>query len=451
MEGNIGFLSVVPIIIVIILAVWTKRTMASLVIGGLVAAIVGYGIHFFYPWTDALYVPLADGTWEWMALVCGLFGSMVGLFHKANCITSFADIAYKFANTRRKSLVATFILGCVVFVDDWLDVLITGHAMMPVTDKNNVPREKLAYIITAHCCNLCTLVPFSTWTAFYIGQYEDNGICAKGEGFATYVHSIPLFFFPIISLIICLLICLGWFPLYGPMKTAVKRAREGQVLPDGADLNAEAPAEFAAKGSSAWNFVIPIVVLAVITIITQEILYGIIIGLAVCAVMYFPQRLMNYSEFCVAMMDGFKDMIGVIGIVYAAFVLKALNLHNGMADYIIGLVEGNISPQVLPAVSFVIMSCLVFAAGNFWGMVAISFPVIAPIGLAAGANMMLIASSVVCGTAVGATACFYASEVSLTCAVTNVPNSTYAKTSIPLIAPAFVLSFICFLIAGFAM
>lgn len=235
------------------------------------------------------------------------------------------------------------------------------------------------------------------------------------------------------------------------MKKAITRAREGQVIPDGADESNETPAEFTEKGSSAWNFVVPIVVLAVLTIITGEILNGILAALVVCAIMYFAQRLMNFTEFCIAMMDGFKDMIGVIGIVYAAFVLKTLNMHNGMADYIIGLVEGNVSPAVLPAVSFILMSCLVFAAGNFWGMVAISFPVIAPIGLAAGADMILMASSIVCGTAVGATACFYGSEVSLTCSVTNVPNITYAKTSFPLIAISFVLTIIAFLIAGFMM
>jgi Na+/H+ antiporter NhaC len=240
------------------------------------------------------------------------------------------------------------------------------------------------------------------------------------------------------------------------MKKAILRANEGEVLPlmnqaELAAIKTMDQADDGKKKSSAWNFIIPIIVLATVTIITAEMLFGVLSAIVVCGLMYFPQRLMNFQEFCAAMLDGFKDMLGVIGIVYAAFVLRVFNDHLGLADYVIGLVKGNISAALLPAVCFIVLSALIFAAGNFWGMAAISFPVVIPMGLAADANMTLMAAAIVCATTFGATACFYGSEVSLTCSSTDVPNVAYAKTSLPIIAVSFVLTIVAFVIAGIVM
>ena len=458
--NNFGFLSVVPIIIVIVLAVLTKRTMASLIIGSIIASIIAYGTGFFGPWVDALYAGLADGVWGWMALVCGLFGSLVGLFTASNCVSSFSDIAYKFANTRRKSLIATFILGVIVFVDEWLSVLVVGHAMKEVTDKHRIPRELLAYVITATGAVVCVLLPFSTWSAFHAGQFEANGIAESGQGLTAYINTIPYMFWPLFALVISLLIVTGVIPVWGPMRKAVLRAEKEGVLLPGGDPSADiVEQEMAAatqeennnkkQKTSALNFIIPLIVLAAITMMTAEMLYGVMGAIIVCAIMYFVQRILTFSEFCTAMLDGFKDMLGVIGIVYAAFVLRTLNETLGLADYVIGAVRGNISTELLPAAVFVVMCALIYAAGNFWGMAAISFPVVIPIGLAADANMTLIASAVVCATSFGATACFYGSEVALTCSATKVSNIDYAKTSLPIIAIPTVLSVIAFAIAGY--
>lgn len=451
---NYGILSVVPVIIVIAIAVATKRTIMALVIGGIVGAIIAYGKDFITPWVDALYGGLSDATWQWMALVCGLFGSLVALLQASKSVYSFTEVATRYANSKRKSLVTTFILGCVIFVDDWLDVLVCSHAMKGVTDRNKVPREMLAYIITAHGANVCVLIPFSTWAAFFAGQYEANGLCEAGDGMSMYISSIPFMFFSSISLIICFLICMKWFPVFGPMKLASQRAVAGEVLPplppeERMEIKRQEESEgVEGKPVSFWNFLIPIIVLAILTIVTGEILYGVICAILTCAILFFPQRLLTLQQFCGAMLDGFKDMIGVIGIVYAAFVLRTFNDTLGLTDFVIGLVDGRISAGLLPAVVFLVVAALIFAAGNFWGMAAITFPVVVPMGMAVGADMTLLGAAIVCATTFGATACFYGSEVSLTCAAVNVPNMTYVKTAYPFIAVSAGLAFIAFVIAG---
>lgn len=454
---HFGILSIIPVVIVIAIAVVTKRTIMALIIGGIIGSIIAYGKGFITPWVDALYGGLSDATWQWMALVCGLFGGLVALLQASKSVYSFTEIATKFANTKRKSLVTTFILGCVIFVDDWLDVLVCSHAMKGVTDKNRVPREMLAYIITAHGANVCVLIPFSTWAAFYIGQFEANGLCETGEGMSMYISSIPFMFFSSIALIVCFLICLQCFPMFGPMKTAVLRAEAGQVLPDlpPEDLaeikRQEESVKSGEKTVSFWNFIIPIIVLAVLTIVTGEILYGVIGAIIMCAILFFPQRLLTLSQFCGAMLDGFKDMLGVIGIVYAAFVLRTFNNELGLTNYVIGLVDGRISAALLPAVIFIVVAALIFAAGNFWGMAAITFPVVVPMAMSVGADMTLIGAAIICASTFGATACFYGSEVSLTCAAVNVPNMTYVKTAYPFIGVSAGLAVILFIIFGIIM
>lgn len=454
---HFGILSIIPVLIVIIIAVITKRTIMALIIGGIIGAIIAYGKDFITPWVDALYGGLSDGTWQWMALVCGLFGGLVALLQASRSVYSFTEIASKFANTKRKSLVTTFLLGCAIFVDDWLDVLVCSHAMKGVTDRNKLPREMLAYVITAHGANVCVLIPFSTWAAFYIGQYEANGLCEPGEGMSMYISSIPFMFFSIIALIVCFLICMQWFPMFGPMKTALHRADDGQVLPD---LPPEELAEIkrqeevgksGEKPVSFWNFIIPIIILAAVTIVTGEILYGVICAIITCAILYFPQRLLTLNQFCAAMLEGFKDMLGVIGIVYAAFVLRTFNNELGLTNYVIGLVDGRISAALLPAVIFIVVAALIFAAGNFWGMAAITFPVVVPMAMSVGADMTLVGAAIVCASTFGATACFYGSEVSLTCAAVNVPNMTYVKTAYPFIGLSAGLAVIFFIIFGFVM
>ena len=453
MENNFGFLSIAPVLIVIALVIITKRTMACLIIGSIIASIIAYGVKFFSSWVDALYAVLSNPTYEWIVFVCGLFGSLVALFHASNCVARFSDIAYRLANTRKKSLVTTFLLCVVIFVDDWLAILVVSNAMKTVTDKHKVPREFLAYIIAANGANVCIMVPFSTWSAFFAGQFEANGICPPGESTSAYISTIPFLFFSYISMIVCLLIVSGILPVWGPMKKAMFRAEHGMLLPEGYETpqtSEEAPGDDKKK-SNPLNFILPLIILAVVTVVTKEMLYGVLSAIFACAVLYFSQRLVTFSGFCMAMMNGFKDMVGMLGIVFAAFTLRVFNDTLGLADYVIGLVKGNVSAALLPAACFVILSALFFAAGNFWGMAAISFPVVIPMGLAAGANMTLMASAVVCSATFGSTACFYGTEVSLICPVTQITNVDYAKTVLPILAVPFLLTVVLFCIMGFVL
>lgn len=452
---NYGFISLIPVICVVILVFVTKRTMASLLTGSVIGAVILYGKNFFMEWINAVYAVLSDGTWQWLFLVCGLFGSIIGLFEASGGALGFSKAATRLCKSKKQSLFITWILGIIVFADDWLNALAVGAAMRNVTDKFKVPRELLAYVICATGAVVCTLIPFSTWGVFMAGQLESNGVAAAGEGMSVYIQTLPYVFYALIALLFVPLYIAGVIPHFGLMKKAELRAEStGQILPDSMIGMVKAEREAAAeeeqgKAGKAYNFLVPLVVLAVVTTITKEMLYGIFACFVVCALMYFPQRLLSFADFCNSMVSGFKDMLGVIGIISSAFILKQMNNALGLPAYVIGIVQDSLDPRLLPVVAFIVVGFLCFAAGNFWGMLAIAFPVIIPIAVALDANLILVSGAMISGCVFGSNACFYGSEVSLTCSTTQITNQDYAKTALPVIAIPTVIAIVLFVIFGY--
>jgi len=240
--------------------------------------------------------------------------------------------------------------------------------------------------------------------------------------------------------------------MYGPLKKAEERAKAGQTLPDSTyeQYRDQTGAEDTKK-STAWNFIVPMVITGVVTIATGEALYGVIIGLAVCFVMFVPQRLMKFWELCDGLVDGFKDMLFVIMLIIMAFILQQANDALGLTDYVITNVSSVISPGLLPAVCFVTVAILMFVVGSFWGIAAISFPIIIPLAVAMDVNLSLASASIISASAFGSQACFFSDAATITCGATQIRNMDYARCAIPYIVIPFVLATILFVIFGFMM
>lgn len=449
---NFGIISLLPVISVVILAFVTKRTLEPLLLGSIVGFVILHGAGFFMPWLDAVYAVMMDGTTVWIILVCGLFGSLVALLEKSGGALGFSDIATKAAKTRGISLIITWILGIIIFIDDYLNALAVGTAMRKVTDEYKVPREMLAYVVNSTGAAVCVLIPFSTWSAFMAGQLEASGVAEAGAGTAAYISTIPYMFYPWVAVLIVPLFALKILPRFGPMKTAEKRAEEtGQLLPNSMlDKEDEfAAAETMEKKPNALNFILPMVILAIVTVVTEDMLQGVIISIVTCGILYFPQKLMSLNEFCDSTLNGFKDMVQVLGIIVAAFFLQQANDALGLTPFVIDSVQSFLSPALLPAVTFVIIAFLAFATGSFWGIAAIAFPIIIPLAQSMDVSVFLASGAIISSAAFGSHTCFYGDAVTLSCASSQIQNMDYAKTSIPLIALPAVIGVILFLTAGF--
>lgn len=445
-----GIVCLIPSALVIILALATRRILEPLLVGAVTGFLISAGPSgFFTAFIDATYAVMMDAVTVWIALVVGLFGVLIIWLDKGGGAQGFSDLIQKVATSRKKVLLATWILGIVVFIDDYINAMAVGAAMRKLSDKFNISREYLAYIINSTGTDVCVLIPATTWFAFMLAQMEAVGI--EG-GASAYFATIPFLFYPWIAVLMVPLVIIGVVPMYGPLKKAEERAKAGQVLPESTyeEFKDQVGTENAKK-SSPFNFIVPMLVAGIVTIATGEALYGVIIALVVCFLMFVPQRLMKFWDLCDGLVQGFRDMLFVIMLIIIAFILQRANDSVGLTDYVITNVASIISPGLLPAVCFVTVAILMFVVGSFWGIAAISFPIIIPLAAAMDVNLSLASAAIISASAFGSQACFFSDAATITCGTTQIKNMDYARCALPYIAIPFVLATILFVIFGFIM
>lgn len=438
---NYGLASLLPVAVVIVLVFITRRTAASLLAGAVVGSVMLYGTGFANPLIDVVYGVMGSDLWIWLVLVCGFFGSLVALFEASGGIFGFTAIAARICKNERRTLFAAWLLGVIVFIDDWLSILSVGSAMRNATDRYRIPREMLAFVSNSTASSVCVIVPISTWGVFMISQMVSTGVCPSEEGMVTFLHTLPMMFYPLMALLCSLLFAVGILPKFGPMKGAYALTREQEKV-----VSEKHEEE---KKGNALNFLVPVILITAITIATGEILYGTLIGLVFCAILYLPQKLMKPAKYLDTVISGFKDMIGVLMIITSAFILRDINSLLGMPEYVIGAAKAAMSSHLLPVAAFLIVTALGVAAGNFWGICAIAFPVIIPIAQALDANILLTAAAIISATAAASHICFFGSEATLTCSACQIENVRYAQTVIPMVMVPVILSAVLYLAAGF--
>lgn len=449
-----GWMSLVPAICVILFALFTKRTLEALILGTLLSFIIVHGGGFFYPWMDTMFETLTDYDTMWAIMTCGLFGSLIALFRRSKGTLGFTNLMLKFATTAEKSLIATWILGIIIFVDDYLNILTLGAAMRDITDKHKVPREMLAYIIDSTGAPVCVILPFSTWAVFFAGVFASQPEVAAlgvGEGMSLYTKIMPFIFYGWAAIIIVPLVALGIIPKLGPMKKAYQRTEEtGKLYSDASDkFNAPELEEFKQGEGKLINFALPMIVLVALTVWTEDLLVGVLAAIAVCLILYLPTKLMTFNEFADDFMKGFCDLIPMLAIIFGALFLQRATSLVGLPAFVIETVKPYLSGEIYPAIAFLVVAGLSFITGSNWGVPAVTVPIIVPLGIALGANPFLVMSTVVSGGTFGSHACFYSDATVLTSSACGIENMDHALTQIPYGAIAAGLAFIAYAITGF--
>jgi len=285
------------------------------------------------------------------------------------------------------------------------------------------------------------------------GQLEASGAAAEGAGTSLYIKTIPYMLYAWIAVFIVPLFILRIIPVFGPMKKAELRAETtGQTHPDSMFGKKHANDSVEIKSMPhAWNFIVPMILLITGTIYFEDMLYGVIISIVTCIVMFLVQKVMPPKKICDHIINGFKDMIFALMIVVAAFILQHVNDSLGLTAFVIESVKPILSPVLLPGIIFIIIGLLAFCTGSFWGVAAISFPIIVPLAQVMNVNTLLACGAVISGIVFGSHTCFYSDAATLTCASTEIFNIDYAKNVLPLIIIPFALGVVAFLIAGFAL
>ena len=458
---TLGFISLVPVLAVIIMAVITKKAAESLLVGTFVGAAIfvifkgtatGVGVvgEWWNTWFDYLLAQIGNSAIY--IVMFGMFGTLIRLLDDSGSALGFAEIGAKVANTRKKTLFFAWGLGLVIFISDFLNALGVGVAMRSLTDKWKVPREYLAYIVNSVGASACILVPISSWGVFYSSQLEALDVFGGMSGFAIYLKAVPFMFYAWFGILITPLFIMGIIPLYGNMKKSEARAlTTGKVFPEW-HYEGEVAEEMqtSVKPSSAWNFIIPMIVLIAVAI-NWGITLAAILASLVCAIMLKVQKIFTLWQCVEKVVLGFKDFFYVTVLIIAAFLLQDFNNELGLTEYVIQNVTPLLSPAVFPAIIFIVVAALAFGTGSFWGVAVISFPIVLPLAVALDVNLYLTVASVATATAFGSQACFYSDSVTVVSAATGIKNMDYARNALPLIAIPVALTVITNLIFGFIL
>lgn len=452
-------LSLIPPLVVLVLAVVLRRPILSLVIGALAGLLLLEPATVLTQFADISLSVMADETIGWLILVCGGFGALISLLVKTGGSMAFGRHALKLAKGPKSSLMMTFMLGVMIFIDDYLNALTVGSTMKRVTDKFKVSREMLAYVVDSTAAPICVLVPLSTWAVFFGGLLVDNGIAEQGQGIAVYMQAIPYMLYAWLAVALVILVILGIVPAFGPMKTAQLAAAQGEPALKQVDMDeVQTSDEYAVKAIEAefkqaddsgklHNFFVPILLLVGFTVYFDiDVLKGLLATLAITLPYYGVQKIMPLSEMMEQMIDGFKSMLPAICTVIAAFIFKDVCDKLMLPQYVIGTLSPYMTPQLLPAIVFLSMSVLAFATGSSWGIFAVSIPIVMPLAQSVDANIPLVIGALLSASSFGSQACFYSDSTVLAAQGSGCNLVSHAVTQLPYALIAASVTFIGFLV-----
>lgn len=398
---NAGWLSIIPPVIAIILALLTKEVISSLLLGILTGALIfsnGNLIGMVQTTFDVMGIKMSENVN--ILIFLSLLGAIVVIVTKGGGSKAYGTWAAKRIKTRKGASFATSALGCLIFIDDYFNCLTVGTVMKPVTDKYRISRAKLAYILDATAAPICIIAPVSSWGASVATYIQDA--CEGKNGMTAFIQIIPFNLYAILTIIMIIVIC-GTNLNFGPMKKFEKAAIENGDLflgrPD--NLKSEAAAEAAGNGK-VKDLLIPIFSLIAGTILamiytgggfsgehsvmkafgycdsSRSLVLGSFFAVIVTFLLYIPRKVLTYKEFMEGITEGIKSMVPAFTILILAWTIGGIcrpeYLNTG--GYVGLLVKhANFPVFILPAVVFAVSAFLGFATGTSWGTMAILIPI----------------------------------------------------------------------------
>lgn len=436
-----------PILLLVIVAAVSKNLLFSMICASLLAVIIECKSGFFNGFIGHIYDVLSNPTLQYILIFAVLAGAMIKLFEKSGAMTGFSKIMTKLANTPRKSMFLTWLLGGIIFIDDYLNALAVSTTMISITDKHKIPREHLSYTVNSMGACVCVMLPITSWAACAISTLKDIGVDKT-----VYIEAVPFMFYPIAGVLICLLLALGAFPKLGNMKKAYLRVEKGgDTLDDVSKQTDEADTTSEISGNP-WYFIIPMIVLVVVTIAFDiNLVAGLLATILTQGILYVFTKAMTFKEFFECIVHGAESMTEINLVIVAAFIMNQALSNMGFSDCVINFCSNNISLQFLPLIVFVAVAFMAYVTANFWALVVLTIPIFVPIAMQMGINPAIIVGAIMSGVAFGSHCCMYADSVFMTSVGTGVNNLVQVKAMMPYAAIGGISAIVMFLVTGFVM
>ena len=436
-----GWVSVLPPLVAIAIALTLRNVIPALLAGIWLGATA---LHSFTPvgiakgLLDSFQVfvtgALANADHAAIILFSMMIGGMVGIITRNGGMASIVKMIVSRAKTAVSGQVAVWLMGLMIFFDDYSNTLVVGNTARPITDHLKISREKLAYIVDSTAAPVVCLALITTWIGYEVGLIGDamKGIpeLANEQAYAVFLHSIPYSFYPILAVIFVLAIARSGLD-FGPMYKAELRARRGQVSPvTSQDLPAMQGEDLEPKANiplRAVNAFIPLAVLIfsllaglyftgegeTITDIVgsadayKAMMWASFAGAITAGVMTVAQGILSAHETVDAWYGGVRAMLFAMIVLILAWSLSDVTAVLNTAGYLVTILADTLPVWLVPAAVFILSAITAFTTGTSWGTMGILMPLVVPLtwavmsvnGMTSAADMHLLYSAVACNLA----------------------------------------------------
>ena len=439
---------IIPMIVLIVLIVWTKRIMESSIVTLILAYLLVSPKDILTNLPNGLLTTLVSDTYSFVLAAASIMGIFVRLMIESGGTIGFGKLLGRFANNRKKSLVATFILGLIVFIDEYLNALVVTSSMRNLTDKYKAPRLMLACTVNSAGVPACIFAPISIWAIYYIGLISDSGLLEGTEltGLQMYVRVIPYMVYPAIFMVIILLLALDIFPKYGPMKKAYQRAEEtGDVFPESGCVGVM---DDDIKEGNVAFFLIPMITIILIAYFTGDIFVAVLIGVAVISAMLILSKKMTVSQVGDAITEGVKDMVFILVLLLILFTFTEICSDIGFAELVVNAVSSVLSGWMVPPVMFIILSLLSWIMGSYWATSALCMPIMIQLAEQMDLSMPLMLGILISGAVCPATCSFTSEALVMSSQSAQVQPAEMGLANLPYAFTALGISTVIFGVLG---
>ncbi len=461
--------AMVPPVLAIGLALITKEVYSSLFLGILSGALIYSNFNPVGALNKTFGVisgSLGDGWNIGILIFLVILGIMVSVINRAGGSSAFGKWAAKKIKGRSGASFFTFLLGAVIFVDDYFNCLTVGSVMRPVTDGHNISRAKLAYLIDATAAPICIIAPISSWAAAV------SSVAAEGEGLSLFIKSIPYNFYALLTIAMVIIVSFAKLD-YGPMKLHEDNAAKGDLFTVAARPYSANEETEASERGRVIDLLLPVVVLIIACVIGMvytggffdgetfinafancDASLGLVLGsfcaLAFTFVYYLIRRVVSFKKFMQSVVDGFKAMVPAILILTFAWSLSGISQELGskvlVAEFIRG--TGSVFQNFLPVIIFIIGCGMSFATGTSWGTFGILLPIVTSI-FASGELMIISVSACLAGAVCG-DHCSPISDTTIMASTgAQCDHLTHVSTQLPYALTVAGVTAVSYIIAGF--
>ncbi|PIS28824.1 MAG: sodium:solute symporter [Candidatus Marinimicrobia bacterium CG08_land_8_20_14_0_20_45_22] len=468
--GEIGWVSVLPPLIAILLAIFSRQVFISLGVG------IWIGWTILSGWNpligvaatlDSFVNVFKDADNTRIILFSAMVGSLIALTQRSGGVNGFVQYLFQknLIKSRKGAQILAWTLGIVIFIESSIKILIVGTICRLLFDKLKISREKLSFFADSTSAPVCMLIPLNAWGAFVIGLLAAQGV---SEPTKVLIQSLPLNFYSIFAVITVLVVALtGWN--FGPMKKAEHRVFvEGKLLRDGAvplvDESITEMKPIEGKPHRARNLIVPILVMSfsmpAMLVITGHgnlthgsgstaVFWSVVIAIGVAAVMYRLQGLMKTQEIMDMVLKGAGGMISLALLMLLAFSLGNTCKSLGTGLYMANLTSSFLSPHLVPAIVFFVSALVAFATGTSFGTFSLMIPLAIPLVNSLGINLPLTVAAVLSGGVFG-DHCSPISDTTLVASMSAAcDHIDHVNTQLPYAVLNASLAFIVYIVLGF--